>query len=152
MATPEKFVLKPQREGGGNNVYGEDIKPFLENIKTIQDVGILMDSLVTRNCMVKPGRDQILNDVTFSVGRRWLRWLGWWRSCLDPHNRLPSWQTPAGDISPEDFTEAPVESWTDNMVFLHIQPQFLKVSKIIYQSINDDFVCPPQYDLSWQDN
>ena len=27
---PEKFVLKPQREGGGNNIYGEDIRPFLQ--------------------------------------------------------------------------------------------------------------------------
>lgn len=23
---PERFVLKPQREGGGNNLYGEDIR------------------------------------------------------------------------------------------------------------------------------
>ena len=23
MATPDRFVLKPQREGGGNNVYGK---------------------------------------------------------------------------------------------------------------------------------
>ena len=36
MQDPEKYVLKPQREGGGNNVYGEDIKPFLQNIKVIQ--------------------------------------------------------------------------------------------------------------------
>ncbi len=35
MNNPDKYVLKPQREGGGNNVYGEDIKPFLENIKVI---------------------------------------------------------------------------------------------------------------------
>ena len=26
MATPDRFVLKPQREGGGNNVYGESDK------------------------------------------------------------------------------------------------------------------------------
>ena len=25
-----RYVLKPQREGGGNNVYGEDIRPFLQ--------------------------------------------------------------------------------------------------------------------------
>ena len=23
LATPDRFVLKPQREGGGNNVYGK---------------------------------------------------------------------------------------------------------------------------------
>ena len=33
LKNPEKYVLKPQREGGGNNVYGADIKPFLESIK-----------------------------------------------------------------------------------------------------------------------
>ena len=26
MEDPERFVLKPQREGGGNNVYGEEIR------------------------------------------------------------------------------------------------------------------------------
>ena len=26
MSDPDRFVVKPQREGGGNNVYGNDIK------------------------------------------------------------------------------------------------------------------------------
>lgn len=30
--SPSKFVLKPQREGGGNNVYKQDIPLFLENL------------------------------------------------------------------------------------------------------------------------
>lgn len=30
--TPEKFVLKPQREGGGNNVYKQDIPGFLKSL------------------------------------------------------------------------------------------------------------------------
>ena len=30
--TPEKFVLKPQREGGGNNIYKQDIPQFLNKI------------------------------------------------------------------------------------------------------------------------
>lgn len=29
LKEPEKFVLKPQREGGGNNVYGVDIPDAL---------------------------------------------------------------------------------------------------------------------------
>lgn len=29
---PEKYVLKPQREGGGNNIYKQDIPKFLTNI------------------------------------------------------------------------------------------------------------------------
>jgi glutathione synthase len=27
--SPERFVLKPQREGGGNNLYGEELKQRL---------------------------------------------------------------------------------------------------------------------------
>ena len=47
MADPERFVLKPQREGGGNNVYGEDIKPFLQKIKDSAERSayILMDRI-----------------------------------------------------------------------------------------------------------
>ena len=47
MANPEKYVLKPQREGGGNNVYGEDIKPFLEKIRHSEERNayILMDRI-----------------------------------------------------------------------------------------------------------
>ena len=29
---PERFVLKPQREGGGNNIYKEEIPSFLEKL------------------------------------------------------------------------------------------------------------------------
>ena len=64
MASPDRFVLKPQREGGGNNVYGElkyseiltgnlklssssgeDIRPFLESIRESEERNayILMD-------------------------------------------------------------------------------------------------------------
>jgi len=32
MKNPERFVLKPQREGGGNNVYGVDIPEALRVI------------------------------------------------------------------------------------------------------------------------
>merc|ERR1719187_1033994 len=73
IATPEKFVLKPQREGGGNNVYGEDIKPFLENIKDSEERNayILMDRIqppVTTNYMVRPGQKPQLVDVISELG------------------------------------------------------------------------------------
>ena len=29
MKNPDRYVVKPQREGGGNNIYGADIVPFL---------------------------------------------------------------------------------------------------------------------------
>jgi glutathione synthase len=34
---PEKYVLKPQREGGGNNVYGDDILKLLVEIKDTEE-------------------------------------------------------------------------------------------------------------------
>ena len=45
LASPERFVLKPQREGGGNNVYGADIRPVLERMQHTRErtAYILMD-------------------------------------------------------------------------------------------------------------
>jgi glutathione synthetase len=36
VSDPEKFVLKPQREGGGNNIYGADIKTALSSLTPAQ--------------------------------------------------------------------------------------------------------------------
>ncbi|KFQ29428.1 Glutathione synthetase, partial [Merops nubicus] len=33
VADPDRFVLKPQREGGGNNLYGEELRQVLERIR-----------------------------------------------------------------------------------------------------------------------
>lgn len=33
LTHPNNLVLKPQREGGGHNIFGQDIKPFLEGLK-----------------------------------------------------------------------------------------------------------------------
>ena len=30
LTDPERYVLKPQREGGGNNLYGEELRAALE--------------------------------------------------------------------------------------------------------------------------
>jgi len=73
MASPDRFVLKPQREGGGNNVYGEDIRPFLESIRESEERNayILMDRIhppVTRNYMVRPGAEPQLVDVISELG------------------------------------------------------------------------------------
>ena len=45
MTNPARFVVKPQREGGGNNVYGENIPPFLKSIQDSEERNayILMD-------------------------------------------------------------------------------------------------------------
>ena len=73
LACPDKFVLKPQREGGGNNVYGEDIKPFLEKIRHSEERNayILMDRIhppVTTNYMVRPGAETAMVDVISELG------------------------------------------------------------------------------------
>jgi len=73
IANPKSYVLKPQREGGGNNVYGDDIKPFLEKIRDSEERNayILMDRIhppVTTNYMVRPGAEPALVDVISELG------------------------------------------------------------------------------------
>jgi len=65
LENPDKYVLKPQREGGGNNVYGADIKPFLEKIKNSDErcAYILMDRIsppILKNYMVRPGSNEAI--------------------------------------------------------------------------------------------
>ncbi|KAM6458212.1 glutathione synthetase isoform 3-T3 [Liasis olivaceus] len=47
LADPDRFVLKPQREGGGNNLYGDELKQVLEKIKDSSERTsyILMDKI-----------------------------------------------------------------------------------------------------------
>ncbi|XP_069809436.1 glutathione synthetase [Dendropsophus ebraccatus] len=58
MANPEQYVLKPQREGGGNNIYGDEIREVLERVKdsTERTSYILMDKIKpqpVRNCLLR---------------------------------------------------------------------------------------------------
>lgn len=59
MKNPEKFVLKPQREGGGNNVYGQDIPGYLKNLTAAERAAyILMDRIsppLSKGFILKPG-------------------------------------------------------------------------------------------------
>lgn len=47
LASPDQFVLKPQREGGGNNLYGSELSQVLEEVKgsTERMAYILMDKI-----------------------------------------------------------------------------------------------------------
>eukprot|EP01112_Ceratiomyxa_fruticulosa_P007119 TRINITY_DN1839_c0_g1_i1.p1 TRINITY_DN1839_c0_g1~~TRINITY_DN1839_c0_g1_i1.p1 ORF type:complete len:478 (+),score=109.66 TRINITY_DN1839_c0_g1_i1:206-1639(+) len=46
IANPRKYVLKPQREGGGNNLYGDDMKQALEKYSPKERAAyILMDRI-----------------------------------------------------------------------------------------------------------
>lgn len=59
ISEPEKYVLKPQREGGGNNIYGKNVKTKLESIKNSQERSafILMELIkapVQKNYLISP--------------------------------------------------------------------------------------------------
>lgn len=61
LSEPDRFVLKPQREGGGNNVYGKDIVDVLGKIQNSKERSafILMDRIVPPmqlNYMCRPSR------------------------------------------------------------------------------------------------
>ncbi|KAI4491640.1 hypothetical protein M0804_003032 [Polistes exclamans] len=65
IQNPEQFVLKPQREGGCNNVYGTDIKKFLLDIKNKQErvAWILMNKIIPPsqlNYMIRPESNNYL--------------------------------------------------------------------------------------------
>jgi len=57
---PDNFVMKPQREGGGNNIYGKDIPPFLAKLSDKEKEGyILMDRIrpeVQNSTIVRDGK------------------------------------------------------------------------------------------------
>ncbi|XP_058816208.1 glutathione synthetase-like isoform X2 [Topomyia yanbarensis] len=59
LGDPERYVLKPQREGGGNNVYGADIPGALAKMaEDERSAWILMERIfppVSKGYMVRPG-------------------------------------------------------------------------------------------------
>lgn len=58
LANPAKYVLKPQREGGGNNVYDADIPAALAAMSPLErSAWILMERIfppISRGYMVRP--------------------------------------------------------------------------------------------------
>ncbi|KAJ1971287.1 Glutathione synthetase [Dimargaris xerosporica] len=62
LEAPEGYVMKPQREGGGNNVYRKDIPTFLQGLPVEErEAYILMDLIkppVVANLLVHQGRAQ----------------------------------------------------------------------------------------------
>lgn len=64
---PNKFVLKPQREGGGNNIYNENIRSWLNSMKESQErtAWILMDRIyppLQKNYLVRAVEESPLED------------------------------------------------------------------------------------------
>lgn len=77
LERPHDFVLKPEREGGSNNYFGEDLRKKLSEIRDSEDRNswILMDRIVPavqKNFMIFPGVEGSeltkLVDVTTEVG------------------------------------------------------------------------------------
>ncbi|XP_025153801.1 glutathione synthetase-like isoform X2 [Harpegnathos saltator] len=79
MNEPSKYVLKPQREGGGNNVYNDDIKTCLNSMKNTKErtAYILMDRIyppLQTNYLIRAAQEPIsesnvsLSDVVAELG------------------------------------------------------------------------------------
>ncbi|KAF9407232.1 hypothetical protein BGZ94_002783 [Podila epigama] len=71
LANSDELVMKPQREGGGNNIYGKDIQTALKTLTAEQrNAYILMDIIrppVTKNVLLRKGELQRA-DVVSELG------------------------------------------------------------------------------------
>uniref|UniRef100_A0A8D9EKN9 Glutathione synthetase n=1 Tax=Cacopsylla melanoneura TaxID=428564 RepID=A0A8D9EKN9_9HEMI len=73
LKNPAKFVLKPQREGGGNNVYGEHIAKALLSMAGTQErsAWILMEKIippVQSNYLIRAGSEIHCSDIVSELG------------------------------------------------------------------------------------
>ncbi|VDK83819.1 unnamed protein product [Litomosoides sigmodontis] len=72
IAHPEKFVLKPQLEGGSGNYYGKDIAEKLKAMsKDEMAAHIIMERIkpvVVKNYVIRPQQEPVLMDVVGELG------------------------------------------------------------------------------------
>ncbi|KRT82119.1 hypothetical protein AMK59_3476 [Oryctes borbonicus] len=75
LDSPERFVLKPQREGGGNNIYGKDVRDAILRMKDSRErtAWILMERInppLSTGYIVRPGGPDIpdLVDLVSELG------------------------------------------------------------------------------------
>ncbi|XP_047453377.1 glutathione synthetase-like isoform X2 [Mugil cephalus] len=73
LANPHEFVLKTQREGGGNNYFGEDIVRVLQEFKSDprRAAYVLMDRIRPRteeNILLRRGLPLRLTSVCYEIG------------------------------------------------------------------------------------
>ena len=74
MENPRNYVLKPQREGGGNNVYDEEVKSYLKKIKDTEErsAWILMERIhppLQKNYMLRPALPEpLFTDFVSELG------------------------------------------------------------------------------------
>lgn len=63
-SNPHDFVLKPQREGGGNNKYDDELLDLIENHREILNNFIAMEKILPPRCrtsLIKPNDKHLLN-------------------------------------------------------------------------------------------
>ncbi|CAG9536509.1 unnamed protein product [Cercopithifilaria johnstoni] len=72
IAHPEKFVLKPQLEGGGGNYYGKEVAEKLKTMsKDEMAAHIIMERItpmVVKNYVIRPQQEPVLMDVVGELG------------------------------------------------------------------------------------
>ncbi|KAI8834307.1 glutathione synthase [Chytridium lagenaria] len=68
LSNPQKYVMKPQREGGGNNIYGEDVKTALLKLSLEERKAyILMDLIAaptSKSVMVRHGQYVAMDTIS----------------------------------------------------------------------------------------
>uniref|UniRef100_A0A0N4Z8P3 Glutathione synthetase n=1 Tax=Parastrongyloides trichosuri TaxID=131310 RepID=A0A0N4Z8P3_PARTI len=88
---PDKYVLKPQTEGGGGNYFGDEITKLLKTLSQKElKCYILMEKLnpqVTNNYLVRPNQEVIKNEVVSELGI-----YGW--LIVDKKNKFPVRNSP----------------------------------------------------------
>ncbi|OAD73602.1 hypothetical protein PHYBLDRAFT_181285 [Phycomyces blakesleeanus NRRL 1555(-)] len=71
LAHPDRYVLKPQREGGGHNFYGQDVVNELKKLSVEERNAYILMSLIktppSKNLMVREG-EIIEGDVASELG------------------------------------------------------------------------------------
>ncbi|EFO21448.1 glutathione synthetase [Loa loa] len=69
---PEKFVLKPQLEGGGGNYYGKEVAEKLKTMSRDEMAAyIIMERItpmVVKNYVIRPRQEPVLMDVVGELG------------------------------------------------------------------------------------
>ncbi|CAL1287841.1 unnamed protein product [Larinioides sclopetarius] len=73
IKNPDKYVLKPEREGGGNNLYGEDLKNLLEKIQDSEKrkAYILMERInppLIPNCIIRRDNKPEITNIICELG------------------------------------------------------------------------------------
>lgn len=68
----EEFVLKPQREGGGNNIYKKDIRKFVDSVDKNELMGYILmkmvDPYVNENYVIRTGEKSEKKNLISELG------------------------------------------------------------------------------------